>query len=94
LVFALGRHPVWFGVGGATVTDCTQGTPPQSFPAGIAFSPLQRPAQPAGGLDDVCGTLGPLPAQLDAAAVTVADSSHDPLVGPHVQASQEIGPSR
>jgi hypothetical protein len=93
-VFAFGRQPVCVGVGAAIVIDCTQGTPPQSFPAGIGFSPLQRPTHPCGGLDEVWGTLGPSSAQLAAAAVTVAGCSHDPLVGPHVQASHEIVPFR
>jgi hypothetical protein len=93
LVFAMGRHPVCFGVSGAMVIDCTQDTPPQSFPAGIAFSPLQLPDHPAGGADEVCSVLGLSPAQLAAAAVTVAERTHDPLVGPHKQASQWIGPS-
>jgi hypothetical protein len=93
LVFGIGRHPVSFAVTGAMVTDCTQGTPPHSFPRGIAFSPLQRPPQLAGGSDDVCRTSEPSLAQLAAAAVTFAGSTHEPLVGPHVQASHGIGPS-
>jgi hypothetical protein len=72
LVFVLGRHPICFAVSGATVTDCTQGTPPQSFPAGMAFSPLQRPPQLGGGSEDVCATPRPSSAQLDAPAITVA----------------------
>jgi hypothetical protein len=94
LVLAVGKQPICSGVAGATVIDCTQGTPPQSFPAGIGFSPLQVPLQPAGGSEDVCVTPEPSPAQLAAAAVTMAGRSHDPLVGPHVQASHWIGPFR
>jgi hypothetical protein len=93
LVFALGRHPLCSGVGGAMVIDWAQGTPPQSLPAGIAFSPLQRPPQPAGGFDEVWATPSPSPAQVAAAAVTVVGRTHEPLVGPHEQASQWIGPS-
>jgi hypothetical protein len=90
---SMGRHPPCFIVSGAIVTDCTQGTPPQSFPAGIAFSAVQVPVQSAGGSNDICGTLGPSPAQLAAAVVSVAGSSHEPIDGAHVQAPQMNVPS-
>ncbi len=89
----MGRHPPCFIVSGAMVTDCTQGTPPQSLPAGIAFSAAQVPVQSAGGSNDRCATLGLLPAQLAAAVVSVAGSSHEPLGGAHVQVPQRVDPS-
>ena len=46
-------HAPCFIVRGAIVTDCTQGTPPQSFPAGIAFVAVQLPPQLAGGSKEV-----------------------------------------
>jgi hypothetical protein len=87
---SIGRHPPCFIVSGAMVTDCTQGTPPQSFPAGIAFSAVQVPLHSAGGSNDTCATLGLLPAQLAAAVVSVAGSSHEPIDGAHVQAPQRV----
>ena len=49
---SMGRHPLCFIVSGAIVIDCTQGTSPQSCPAGIAFSAVQVPVQLAGGSND------------------------------------------
>jgi hypothetical protein len=90
---SMGRHPPCFIVSGAIVIDCTQGTPPQSFPAGIAFSAVQAPVQSAGESKDRCVTLGLSPAQLDAAVVSVAGSSHDPFGESHVQSPQRVDPS-
>lgn len=44
----LGEHPLSFMARGAMESDCTQGTPLQSFPAGIAFAAVQAPVHPAG----------------------------------------------
>ena len=41
---SIGRQSLSFTVSGPIVTDCTQGTPPQSCPAGIAFD-LDLPAE-------------------------------------------------
>jgi hypothetical protein len=90
---SMGRHPPCFIVSGAMVTDCTQGMPPQSFPAGIAFSVVQMPVHLAGGSNDRCATLGLSPAQLTAAAVIVVGSSHDPLGEAHLQSPQRVDPS-
>jgi hypothetical protein len=92
LTGSTGKHPPGLSVNGALVTDCTQGTPPQSFPAGIAFDAVQVPSQLTGGSKEVCATPEPSPAQLAAAAVSVAGSSHDPLGASHVQAPHG-GPS-
>jgi hypothetical protein len=89
----MGRHPPCLIVSGAIVTDCTQGTPPQSFPAGIAFSAVQVPAHFGGGSKGVCATPGPSPAQVAAEAVTVAGNSHEPAGESHVQAPQRVVPS-
>jgi hypothetical protein len=88
----IGRHPLCVSVNGAIVTDCTHGTPPQSFPAGIAFASVQVPSQLAGGSKEVCVTPEPSPAQLAAAAVSVAGAAHEPVGGAHVQTPQG-GPS-
>jgi hypothetical protein len=66
-----GRHPPCFSESGVIVTDCTQGTPSQSFPAGIAFAAEQPPSQLFGGSNDVCATSEPSSAQLAAAAVSI-----------------------
>ena len=47
----LGEHSLSVMARGAMESDCTQGTPgtpPQSFPAGIAFAAVQAPVHPAG----------------------------------------------
>jgi hypothetical protein len=88
----MGRQPSCFSVSGAIVTDCTQGTPPQSFPAGIAFASEHSPSHFAGGSKEVCATPEPLPAQVAAEAVSVAGNAHEPLGGLHVQVPQR-GPS-
>jgi hypothetical protein len=90
----IGEHPLSFNVNGAMVTDWTQGTPPQSFPGGIAFVDVQVPSHFSGGSKGVCVTPGPSPAQFAAEAVTVAGNSHDPVGGAHTQASQWVGASR
>jgi hypothetical protein len=89
----MGRQPLCVIVSGAMVTDCTQGTPPQSFPAEIAFSTVQMPVQLAGGSNDRCATVGLSPAQFAAAAVSVVGRSHDPLGDAHVQSPQRVDPS-
>jgi len=44
----LGEHSLSFMARGAMESDCTQDTPLQSFPAGIAFAVVQAPVHPAG----------------------------------------------
>jgi hypothetical protein len=41
-------QPLSFIIRGAMESDCTQGIPLQSFPAGIAFVEVQAPVHPAG----------------------------------------------
>ena len=75
------------------MTDWTHGTPPQSFPAGIASSGVQVPPHSVGGSKGVCATPGPSPAQVAAEAVSVVGNPHDPVGGAHAQASQCVGAS-
>jgi hypothetical protein len=44
----LGVHPLSLTPSGAIESDCTQGTPLQSFPAGTAFAAVQAPVHAAG----------------------------------------------
>lgn len=44
----LGMQPLSSSFRGSMKIDCTQGTPLQSFPAGIAFAEVQAPVHPAG----------------------------------------------
>ena len=69
-----------------------------ALPAGAQEKYPNRPVKfivsfSAGGSNDRCVTLGPSPAQLAAAAISVAGSSHEPLGGAHVQAPQRLVPS-
>jgi hypothetical protein len=89
----IGKQSLSVTVSGAIVTDCTHGRPPQSWPEGIAFADVQVPVQLAGGSKVECATLGPSLLQVDAEAVTVAGSEHDPLGGPQVQVVAHGGPA-
>jgi hypothetical protein len=89
----IGTHSLSFNVNGAMVTDSTHGTPPQSFPRGIAFADVQSPSHFGGGSKGVCTTPGPSPAQLAAEAVTVVGNAHEPVGGAHAQASHFVGAS-
>jgi hypothetical protein len=75
----IGSHSLSFSVNGPMVTDWTQGTPPQSFPGGIAFADVQAPSHFGGGSKGVCVTPGPLPGQIPAEAVTVVGNAHEPV---------------
>ena len=90
---SIGMHPPCVSVSGAIVTDCTHGTPPQSFAAGTEFAAVQVPSHFVGGSKDVCTTPGPLPGQLPAAAVIVAGNAHEPIGESHLQAPQVVGAS-
>ena len=79
----VGVHALSVSVSGAMESDCVQGTPPQSFPAGIAFAWVQAPVHASGGSNDV--QVFPALQTADDDAVSVAGSAHDPAGGsqPH-----------
>ena len=84
----VGVHSPSISVSGAIESDCVQGTPPQSFPAGMAFACVQAPAQAPGGSNDV-HVLPAMSQSADDDTVNVAGSAHDPAGGsqphaPHV----------
>ena len=87
---AIGLH-LSIGSSDAIVTDCTQGTPLQSFPLGIGFAVVQLPSQLDGGLKDVSSP--PVAPQIKELAVSVAGNQHDPVGRSHVQAPQAYGPT-
>ena len=83
----LGMQPLSSIVEGTMESDCTQGTPLQSFKAGIAFAEVQAPVQPAGASNVVVlpehrGWLW---------AVKISGKAHDPAGGSHVQAPHVTG---
>ena len=86
---SVGVQSLSVSVSGAIESDCVQGTPPQSVPAGMAFACVQAPVQAAGGSNDV----HVLPAMLQIAddAVSVAGSAHDPAAGSQLHAPHESG---
>jgi hypothetical protein len=87
---AIGLH-LSIGVSDVTVTDCTQGTLPQSSPAAMGFAAVQLPSQLGGGSKDV-SVPSPAP-QTNELAVSAAGSWHDPVGGSHEQAPQANGTS-
>jgi hypothetical protein len=48
-----GVHPVSLTSSGVRESDCTQGTPLQSFPAAMALAAVQAPVQAAGASNGV-----------------------------------------
>lgn len=86
---ATGEQPPSVTVSGAIVTDCTQSTPEQSLPAGMAPLKSQAPSHPAGGSNDVAGVVASTCEQIAACAVSVAGGAHAPVGGSQLHAPHE-----
>jgi hypothetical protein len=88
------QPPMSLTVSGPTVRDCTQSTPPQSFPEGIDAFVSHVPAHPLDGSNGVRGVDPLLSAQVAAFAVIIAGSVHEPVGGVHVHVPQSMGALR
>ncbi len=86
-LMAIGAQPLSVSLSSPIESDCAHRAPPQSFPAGMAFTEEQPPVHSSGGLN-VVG----VPVQRDwLLAMIVAGSAQDPAAGSHEQDPHERG---
>ncbi len=86
----VGRQLLSVKIRGPIETDWTQGTPPQSWPAGIAFAWVHSPAHPAGGSKD-CEMFLASVQLVELVAVIFAGSAQPPVGGLRSQVTHDAG---
>lgn len=85
---SVGVHSLSVSVSGAMERDCVHGTPPQTFPAGIALAWVQVPVQASGGSNDEGFDAM---SQIADDAVSVAGSAQEPAGASHPHAPHASG---